>query len=135
MNAGLDKQLLQEFYERMSDDEIIRIVTNDVAGLTREAREVITMEVKRRRLDVDTAAIADAEPSNPVFSDAGENGLGPSELLIKYLFPLLTAMDTFFRVEIDKYRLMAIGGEPVFKFPDEDIIQTTMTYKDRGHDA
>ena len=61
MNAGLDKQLLQEFYERMTDDEILRIVTNDVAGLTPEAREVITMEVKKRQLHVDTAAIADAE--------------------------------------------------------------------------
>jgi hypothetical protein len=58
MNAGLDKQLLQEFYERMTDDEILSIVTNDVAGLTAEAREVITMEIKKRRLDVDTAAIA-----------------------------------------------------------------------------
>ena len=61
MNAGLDKQLLQEFYERMTDDEILRIVTNDVAGLTPEAREVITMEVKKRQLHVDTAAITDAE--------------------------------------------------------------------------
>ena len=61
MNAGLDKQLLQEFYERMTDDEILRIVTNDVAGLTPEAREVTTMEVKKRRLDVDTAAITDAD--------------------------------------------------------------------------
>jgi hypothetical protein len=60
MNAGLDKQLLEEFYERMTDDEILRIVTNDVAGLTPEAREVITMEVKKRRLDVDTAVITDA---------------------------------------------------------------------------
>ena len=60
MNAGLDKQLLQEFYERMTDDEILRIVANDVAGLTPEAREVITMEVKKRRLDVDTVAITDA---------------------------------------------------------------------------
>jgi Peptidase family M48 len=61
MNAGLDKQLLQEFYERMTDDEIVRIVTNDVAGLTPEAREVITVEVKKRRLDVDTSAITGAE--------------------------------------------------------------------------
>jgi hypothetical protein len=30
----------------MTDDEILRIVTNDVPGLTPEAREVITMEVK-----------------------------------------------------------------------------------------
>ena len=59
MNAGLDKQLLQEFYERMTDDEILRIVANDVAGLTPEAREVITMEVKKRQLHVDTAAITD----------------------------------------------------------------------------
>jgi hypothetical protein len=44
----------------MTDDEILRIVTNDVAGLTPEAREVITMEVKKRRLDVDMAAITDA---------------------------------------------------------------------------
>jgi hypothetical protein len=60
MNVGLDKQLLEEFYEWMTDDEILRIVKNDVAGITPEAREVITMEVKKRRLDVDTAAITDS---------------------------------------------------------------------------
>lgn len=75
MNAGLDKQLIQDFYQRMTDDEIIRIATKDAAGLTPEALDVITVEIRNRGLDVDTAAIAEAQagtqPSEEWYKEDG----------------------------------------------------------------
>ena len=51
MSAGIDIQLVRERYQQMSDDEIVRVLTQDASGLTNEALEVVTEEIRRRNLD------------------------------------------------------------------------------------
>ena len=51
MSTGIDIQYVQEIYQRMGDDELIRIATQDAYGLTPEAMEVVKAEIRKRRLD------------------------------------------------------------------------------------
>jgi predicted nucleic-acid-binding Zn-ribbon protein len=51
MNKGSDIQFIREHYQRMSNEEVIRIATQDAAGLTPEAQEIIKEEVEKRNLD------------------------------------------------------------------------------------
>jgi hypothetical protein len=51
MSAGIDIKFVQERYQRMSDDELIRIATQDAYGLTSEAVEVVKAEIHKRGLD------------------------------------------------------------------------------------
>jgi hypothetical protein len=51
MSTGIDISFIRENYQRMPDDEIIRIATQDAAGLTPEAQEVIKEELTRRKVD------------------------------------------------------------------------------------
>jgi predicted nucleic-acid-binding Zn-ribbon protein len=51
MSTGIDIKFVQERYERMSDDELIRIATQDAYGLTPEAMEVVKAEIQKRGLD------------------------------------------------------------------------------------
>lgn len=51
MSEGIDIQIVRENYQRMSDDELVRIATQDAAGLTPEAQEVIREEIEKRKLD------------------------------------------------------------------------------------
>ncbi|NJO25751.1 MAG: hypothetical protein HC867_08300, partial [Bacteroidia bacterium] len=51
MNTGIDIQFVREHYQRLTDDEFIRIATQDAAGLTPEAQEVVKEEIERRKLD------------------------------------------------------------------------------------
>jgi predicted nucleic-acid-binding Zn-ribbon protein len=51
MSTGIDISFVQETYQRMTDDELIRIATQDAHGLTPEAMEVIKTEIKKRGLD------------------------------------------------------------------------------------
>ena len=53
MSKGIDIQLVRENYQRLSDDELIRIVTQDAVGLTPEALEVIKDEIRSRKLNID----------------------------------------------------------------------------------
>jgi hypothetical protein len=61
MGVGIDKQFLLEIYERMTDEEVIRVLSSDLSGLTAAAREVIKDEVKKRHLDVDLSGIDQPE--------------------------------------------------------------------------
>jgi hypothetical protein len=51
MSTGIDIKFVQETYQRMSDDELIRITTQDAYGLTPEAMEVVKTEIQKRGLD------------------------------------------------------------------------------------
>jgi len=51
MSKGIDIQVVRETYQRMTDKELIRIATQDAAGLTPEAQEVVKEEIERRKLD------------------------------------------------------------------------------------
>jgi hypothetical protein len=51
MNNGMDIRFVRENYQRMTDAELVRIATQDAAGLTPEAQEIIQEEIKKRKLD------------------------------------------------------------------------------------
>jgi hypothetical protein len=51
MNDGIDIQFVRENYQRMSDDELVRVATQDAAGLTAEAQEIVKDEIEKRGLD------------------------------------------------------------------------------------
>jgi hypothetical protein len=50
MSAGIDKQMVIEHYQRMTDQDLIRELTQDATGLTTEAQEIVKNEIKRRNL-------------------------------------------------------------------------------------
>lgn len=51
MPQGIDIRFVRENYQRMTDEEFVRIATQDAAGLTPDAQEVVREEVERRKLD------------------------------------------------------------------------------------
>src|SRR5437867_2874948 len=61
MSTGIDIKFVQERYQRMSDDELIRIVTQDAYGLTPEAMEVVKAEIQKRGLDENIAKGVEAQ--------------------------------------------------------------------------
>jgi len=61
MAAGLDIEFVREIYARMDDKELIRVLTQDVSGLTPEAVDVVKEEVKKRNLDPNISRGIDAQ--------------------------------------------------------------------------
>ena len=61
MSSGIDIQFVREAYQKMSDQELIRVLTQDAAGLTPEAQEVVKEEIKKRNLDPNIAKGVDAQ--------------------------------------------------------------------------
>lgn len=55
MSTGIDIRFVQETYQRMSDEELIRIATQDAYGLTPEAMAVVKTEIQKRGLDPNIA--------------------------------------------------------------------------------
>lgn len=51
MSKEIDIQFVRENYQRMTDNELIRVATQDAAGLTPEAQEIVKEEIERRKLD------------------------------------------------------------------------------------
>jgi hypothetical protein len=51
MSTGIDIKYVQETYQRMTDDELIRVATQDAYNLTPEAMEVVKTEIKKRGFD------------------------------------------------------------------------------------
>ena len=50
MAQGLDTEMVRQYYAGISDEELIRIVTEDAVGITPEAKEIALNEVQRRNL-------------------------------------------------------------------------------------
>lgn len=61
MNTGIDIKFVQEAYRRMSDDELTRIATEDAAGLTPEALEVVKAEIEKRGLNQNIVRAVEAQ--------------------------------------------------------------------------
>lgn len=51
MATGLDLAFVRETYQKMPDKELVRVATQDAAGLTPEAQEIVREEIERRGLD------------------------------------------------------------------------------------
>jgi hypothetical protein len=51
MSNGIDIEFVRETYQKMTNDELIRVATSDAAGLTPDAQEVVKEEIIKRRLD------------------------------------------------------------------------------------
>ena len=51
MNPGIDTKFVEEHYQRMSDEDLIRIATQEAYGLTPEAFEIMKSEIKKRGLN------------------------------------------------------------------------------------
>jgi hypothetical protein len=51
MDTGIDTEFVRQNYQKMTDQELIRVATQDVCGLTIEAQEVVKEEIKQRNLD------------------------------------------------------------------------------------
>lgn len=50
MSQGIDLAFVRETYQKMSDTELERVATQDAAGLTPEAQEIVKEEIRRRNL-------------------------------------------------------------------------------------
>lgn len=61
MSSGIDIQFVRETYQKMSDKELVRVLTQDAAGLTQEALEVVKDEIRKRNLDPNIAKGVDAQ--------------------------------------------------------------------------
>ncbi|HWK02128.1 MAG TPA: hypothetical protein VNS58_00755 [Puia sp.] len=61
MSTGLDLQFVKETYEKMPDDELVRVATRDMAGLTDEALVIVKEELKKRNLDANINKGIDAQ--------------------------------------------------------------------------
>jgi|GEM_PF-941220 len=61
MSTEVDNQFIRDYYERMSDPEIIGILQNNASGLTPVALEIVNAEIKRRNLDPNISKIVAAQ--------------------------------------------------------------------------
>ncbi|MRG45454.1 hypothetical protein GFS24_10030 [Chitinophaga sp. SYP-B3965] len=61
MATGINTKWVQERYEKMSNQELIQTVTQDAAGLTPEALEIVKAELKRRNLSHSLADALDVQ--------------------------------------------------------------------------
>jgi hypothetical protein len=52
MSETIDIQLIRENYQKMTNAELARIATQDAAGLTTEARQVVKVEIEKRGFDI-----------------------------------------------------------------------------------
>src|SRR5450432_1535588 len=51
MSTGIDIEFVRQAYRKMTDEELVRVATQDAHGLTDEALQVVKEEVQRRKLD------------------------------------------------------------------------------------
>jgi hypothetical protein len=61
MSTGIDIEFVKQFYQRMSDEELIRTATQDAYGLTPEAMEVVKTEIRTRGLDQNIIKAVEAQ--------------------------------------------------------------------------
>lgn len=61
MNTGLDAGFISETYQKMDDQELVRVATTDAAGLTIEAQEIVKNEIRKRHLDLNILNGIDAQ--------------------------------------------------------------------------
>ena len=59
--SGIDLKYVRQTYEAMSDEELARTATQDAAGLTPEAMEIVKAEIMRRGMGAKLAESVDAQ--------------------------------------------------------------------------
>jgi len=64
MSEGIDKEFVRDYYRRMTDQELISVLTQGLTGLTKAALEVIKEEIVRRHLDPNNYKIEEAQESD-----------------------------------------------------------------------
>jgi hypothetical protein len=64
MNEGIDIKFVRDRYARMTDEELIQVVSQEAAGLTNEARAVVKEEVEKRQLDPNLIAAIKVQNSS-----------------------------------------------------------------------
>jgi hypothetical protein len=69
MSQGLDKEIVREYYERMTDQEVIEVLTQNLTGLTLEAQEIIKEEIIRCNLNPNIFKIVEAQQDTYTFSE------------------------------------------------------------------
>lgn len=69
MSTGIDIEFVRQTYQKMTDEELVRVATQDAAGLTPEAQEVVKEEVHRRNLDLNIIRGVEAQNRNYTIED------------------------------------------------------------------
>lgn len=69
MSAGLDKQFIRDYYQSMNDKELIHVLTQNMAGLTLDAQEIIREEIRRRRLDNNILKVVEDQQMSYTFRE------------------------------------------------------------------
>ena len=72
MPKGLNIDLINEYYTKLSDQELMRIITEDAHGLVPETREIIQKELKLRNIDDGLINIVDAQNKNYTIEEIDE---------------------------------------------------------------
>jgi hypothetical protein len=67
MSSGIDKEFVRENYKRMTDQELICVLTQNLTGLTLEAQEIVKEEIMRRNLDPAFTKIVEAQQETDTF--------------------------------------------------------------------
>ena len=76
MTTGIDIQFVRDFYQKMTDEDLIRVAIKEVANLTEEAQEVVNEEVKRRNLDTNASNASDDGQNNNMKQDKSDFWIG-----------------------------------------------------------
>lgn len=64
MAAGIDKELVRGYYHKMTDKELVAVLTQNIRGLTPEAQEIVHTEIKSRNLDPHLSKIVEAQQAD-----------------------------------------------------------------------
>lgn len=60
MSSGIDINIVQEYYRKMSDQEITHVLAKDAKGLTQEALQVVKEEIQRRKINPEVLEMLEA---------------------------------------------------------------------------
>jgi len=69
MSSGIEKEFVRQYYQQMTDQEVIGILMQDLARLTAEALEIIKEEIKRRNLDPEIFKSIEAQQNTDEFQE------------------------------------------------------------------
>ncbi|HEY8660070.1 MAG TPA: hypothetical protein VIL78_13640 [Hanamia sp.] len=88
MSTGIDIQFVRENYQKMTDEELIRISTKDFTDLTQEAQEVVIEELKKRNLNTNASNVSDEIQINnqQTFAEVNSSKSFEFALLFAFLF-------------------------------------------------
>jgi hypothetical protein len=62
MATGIDIQLVRDRYQKMADEELIRVATKEITNLTPEAQDIVNEELQRRNLNTSNFLTNNQQP-------------------------------------------------------------------------